>query len=114
MKPPPRPLGLRTRSPYVCAHCVQRLQVRFPSTIIRRAARQGFRYKYGEKLEAAEEQWQEQAARIRQGNQPSMLCILEGRGYVQAITESVPADNICLGSGTANARAGIETSSTNS
>ena len=87
MKPLLRPLGARLESRYVCPQCIQRLQVRFPSTVARRSAKQGFTYKYAVKLEKAEEEWQHQAAKIREGRQESMFSILEGRGYVHATTE---------------------------
>ena len=83
-----RLVAAQPRSPYICAKCIRRIQVRYPSTVARVSARQGFNYKYGKKLEKAAEEWQEKAAEIRSGQQESMLSILEQRGYVEAITES--------------------------
>ena len=83
-----RPLTVQNRLPYICADCTKNLQVRFPSTIARRTAKAGDFYKYGAKLEGAEEEWQEKAAQVRNGQQESMLNILEGRGYVHKLTES--------------------------
>ena len=103
------PHGAPSKLPYVCARCIQRTQIRFPSTIARVSARQGFRYKYGEKLERAEEEWQDKAARIRCGDQESMLTILEKRGFVNSITEYAPG--ILFGKGArAEYSPGTETS----
>ena len=81
------PLAAQSRSSYICAKCIRRIQVRYPSTVARVAAKQGFTYKYGQKLEKAAEEWQDKAVEIRNGGQESMLSILEQRGYVEAITE---------------------------
>ena len=44
------------------------------------------RSKYDKKVEAAAEDWQQRADRIRNGERESMLTVLETRGYVNAIT----------------------------
>ena len=42
--------------------------------------------KYLAKVATAEKEWNEKAARIRDGHEKSMLTILEDRGLVQTVT----------------------------
>ncbi|TAQ84036.1 hypothetical protein B7494_g7646 [Chlorociboria aeruginascens] len=64
---------------YICASCA------FRATKI---SRRWIGTKYLQKMADAEVVWQEQAKKIRAGEQKSMLTILEERGYVQTITGS--------------------------
>ena len=51
----------------------------------RRLLAQQDRWKYGEKLQAADSAWAEQATRIRDGRQESLWQTLKERGYIHQV-----------------------------
>jgi hypothetical protein len=80
--PPPSLLRSWTRpNLYVCARCAL-VASQAPSKTTRRS----IGLKYLTKVADAENQWKGKAARIRAGEEKSMLTILEERGLVQSIT----------------------------
>lgn len=68
-------------SPYICPRCV--LQ---PPKAISKESRRWIGLKYLAKVAEAELAWQSKATEIKKGAKPSMLSILEERGYVHTIS----------------------------
>lgn len=67
--------------PYVCRQCILRHRT---IPIAKRSIN-----KWAAEKPDAEEQWKEQSMRIRAGQQPSMLQILEDRGFVKDVAGCV-------------------------
>lgn len=65
----------------VCQQCTLRYNIR----AFARAARRKSPPTKKERIVAQELQWEEQAGRVRAGMQPSMLSVLEERGFVKDI-----------------------------
>ena len=92
MKAPLYTAGKLPQLPYICTSCYLRLQqtrgtafVSKTTKLARITTRNKWRWKYGDKLKEAEEEWQEKAKEIAEGKQDGMLSILEQRGFVNQI-----------------------------
>lgn len=88
MRPAQNPYKALFKRPWVCSSCIQQRGARSGLTVeakYEKMKREKRRFKYGEKLDKADDEWALRAEKIEAGRQDSMLSILEKRGYVHSI-----------------------------
>ena len=92
MKAPLCTTGKAPRLPFICTPCRLRLEqtrgIAFVSNLTklrRTTEKHNWKWKYGDKLKNAEEEWQAKATEIEEGKRDSMLSILEQRGFVNQV-----------------------------
>ena len=97
MKALSRTPGTAPWLPYICTLCRLQFQqsrgvayVSHETKLRRITDKHHWKWKYGDKLKAAEEEWQAKAKEIAEGKQDSMLSVLEQRGYINQVTGYAP------------------------